>query len=51
MGCLMVHWAGGESGGALWVLVLCWSFPALGPAWVGLVGLGVWSFLEVFPLG
>ena len=47
MGC----WAGSESAGGLWVLVLCWGFPARGPACVGLVGLGVWSFLEASPLG
>ena len=32
-------------GGGLWVLVLCWSFPAWWLVFVGLVDLGVWSFL------
>ena len=32
---------GGESDGGLWVLVLCWTFLAWGPACVGLEGSGV----------
>ena len=42
---------GGESGGGLCVLVLCWNFPAWGPAYMGVVALGVLGFLGASTLG
>ena len=51
VGCLVGCWVGGESGGGLWVLVLCWNFPAWGQHIWGLVALGVLGFLGASTLG